>query len=79
MAHEQEHVSNANQKAADKGGEVVSASVTLKTSTCPECGRAYVSGGVTNTAIRYPKNEYGQNQKSADYSSAAGQNINYAV
>lgn len=79
MAHEQEHVSNANQKAADKGGEVVSASVTLKTSTCPECGRAYVSGGVTNTAIRYPKNAYGQNQKSADYSSVAGQNINYAV
>ena len=31
MAHEQEHVSNANRKAASKDGEVLNATVTLKT------------------------------------------------
>lgn len=30
MAHEQEHVSNANRKAASKDGEVLNATVTLK-------------------------------------------------
>lgn len=79
MAHEQEHVSNANRKAASKDGEVLSASVTLKTAVCPECGRAYVSGGVTNTAIKYPSTSYGQNQKSADYPELAGRNVDYAV
>lgn len=43
MAHEQEHVSNANRKAASKDGEVLNATVTLKTAVCPECGRSYVS------------------------------------
>ena len=48
MAHEQEHVSNANRKAASKDGEVLNATVTLKMAVCPECGRSYVSGGVTS-------------------------------
>ena len=51
MAHEQEHVSNANRKAASKDGEVLNATVTLKMAVCPECGRSYVSGGVTNRKI----------------------------
>ena len=68
MAHEQEHVSNANRNAT----------VTLKTAVCPECGRLYVSGGVTNTAIKYPATSYGQNQKSADYPEFAGKNVDYA-
>ena len=79
MSHEQEHVSNAYSKAEKKGGEVVSASVSLKTAICPECGKAYVSGGVTNTAIKYPKTSYGENQKSSDYSKLVGNNIDYAV
>ena len=77
-AHEQEHVSNANRKAASKDGEVLNATVTLKTAVCPECGRSYVSGGVTNTAIKYPATSYGQNQKSADYPEFAGKNVDYA-
>lgn len=78
MAHEQEHVSNANRKAASKDGEVLNATVTLKTAVCPECGRSYVSGGVTNTAIKYPATSYGQNQKSADYPELSGKNVDYA-
>lgn len=52
-AHEGEHVSNAYDKAAQKNGTVVYASVSIHTSVCPECGKTYVSGGTTNTAIRY--------------------------
>ncbi|WP_071837961.1 hypothetical protein [Selenomonas ruminantium] len=53
MSHEQEHVSNAYQKADASNGEVVRASVRLKTDVCPECGRTYISGGETTTQIRY--------------------------
>ena len=48
-AHEAEHVSNAYAKAAEKGGKVVSAGVTIRTSVCPECGRAFTAGGETRT------------------------------
>jgi hypothetical protein len=47
--HEQEHVSNERAKALSEDRKVVAQSVTLFTSTCPECGRVYVSGGVTRT------------------------------
>ena len=53
MAHEMEHVNNAYAKATQKNGKVLQASVTLKTAVCPECGRTYVAGGVTNTRIKY--------------------------
>lgn len=53
MGHEQEHVSNAYQKAELNNGEVERATVRLKTAICPECGRTYISGGVTNTQIKY--------------------------
>ena len=51
-AHEGQHVSNAYSKASEENGRVISASVQIHTSICPECGRSYVSGGVTNTQIR---------------------------
>lgn len=68
MGHEQEHVSNAYQKAKDGNGEVVRASVQLKTSICPECGRTYISGGETNTQIRYynEDNPYQKDMKESD-------------
>lgn len=79
--HEQEHVSNAYTKAAQQGGEVVSASVAIHTAICPECGRTYVSGGTTTTTIRYPNenNPYQQDRKSQDAMKLAGHNVDYAV
>jgi len=53
-AHEGEHVANAYTKAEEKGGKVLSVSVRLQTSVCPECGKNYVSGGTTSTRITYP-------------------------
>jgi len=48
-AHEGEHVRNEQLKADRDGRKVVSQSVSIHTSICPECGRVYVSGGQTKT------------------------------
>ena len=48
-AHESEHVSNEQAKAEQEGRKIVSQTVTLETSICPECKRVYVSGGTTRT------------------------------
>ena len=57
--HEQEHVSREQAKAKRENRHVVSQSVSLHTSVCPECGRVYVSGGVTRTttAANKPKQD----------------------
>lgn len=52
MGHEMEHVVNEQQNAKAEGREVVSQSVQIHTSICPECGRSYVAGGVTKTTTR---------------------------
>lgn len=80
-AHEGEHVSNAYSKAAQDNGTVVNASVSIHTSVCPECGRTYVSGGTTNTMIRYSdeSNPYQQNQKAMDAAQMIGVNIDYVA
>ncbi len=80
-AHEQEHVSNAYQKASQKNGEVLQCSVSMQTAVCPECGRTYVSGGETTTMIKYSDetNPYQKNAKSQDAAMFIGMNINAAV
>ena len=64
LAHEHEHVANAYEKEHDTSvnhshthAHVDSAQVKLKTDICPECGRVYFSGGVTNTVISYIDDE----------------------
>lgn len=47
--HEMEHVTRERAKAAREGREVISQSVTVHTAICPECGKAYISGGTTRT------------------------------
>lgn len=80
-AHEQEHVSNAYKKAAKENGKVVSASVSIHTGICPECGRSYVSGGTTRTQIKYynEDNPYQKDLKNTDRMKYVGMNLNYAV
>ncbi len=76
-AHENEHVSNAYKKAAEKDGQVLRASVAIHTAICPECGRSYVSGGVTHTAIKYPNenNPYQKNRKAQHALAFSGMNF----
>ncbi len=47
--HENEHVARNQAKADREGRKVVSQWVAYHTAICPECGRAYVSGGTTRT------------------------------
>lgn len=75
-AHERQHVSNAMAKASKPGAQLISANVTLKMGVCPECGRTYVAGGVTNTQIKYSEdNPYEKNRKSAESSFLIGNNL----
>ena len=46
-AHEGEHVSNERARAGKEGRRIVSQSVSIHTSVCPECGIVYVAGGET--------------------------------
>ena len=79
-AHEQQHVSNAYQKAAQGNGKVISATVSVHTAVCPECGTAYVAGGETRTAIAYSKeNPYQKNQKAIASANLIGSNVDYVA
>lgn len=80
-AHEQEHVSNAYKKAAQNNGKVINASVSIHTSICSECGRTYVSGGTTNTTIKYSneENPYQRERKAQDALNLIGTNIDYVA
>ena len=79
-SHEQEHVSNAYSKAATNNGRVISATVSLESAICPECGRSYVSGGTTNTQIKYynEENPYQKNLKATDSAKYKGRMIDIA-
>lgn len=51
-SHENEHVRREGAKAKDEDRRVVSQSVAIHMDTCPECGRAYASGGLTKTVTK---------------------------
>lgn len=65
--HEMEHVVREQAKARRDGREVVSQSVTYHTAICPECGRAYISGGTTRT-VTAAKSEPQADQQDAGQS-----------
>ncbi len=80
-AHEQEHVVNAYDKAEQTGGKVVQASVAIHTAICPECGRTYVSGGLTTSKIQYDNEEespYMKARKKMDAQLLPGMNFDMA-
>lgn len=75
MSHEKEHVANAKREGNKPGNELLSATISLKTAICPECGRSYVAGGTTRTLIKYGNSEYDKNKKSADLDAVLGANV----
>lgn len=82
LSHEREHVTNAFQKAAQNNGKVERVSVRLKSAICPECGRTYISGGVTNTQIKYynEDNPYQKDMKESDaVNKYRGMNVDVAA
>lgn len=81
LGHEQEHVANAYNKARNNNGHVERATVRLKTDICPECGRSYISGGETNTQIKYynEDNPYQKDLKQTDAVKYRGANVDIAA
>lgn len=76
MSHEKEHVANAIAEGNEADKELVSATVSLKTAICPECGRAYVAGGTTRTVMKaYGSDPYSKNQKSFESEATKGNRI----
>ena len=68
-AHEGEHVNREQAKAEREDREVVSQSVQIHTSVCPECGKSYVSDGTTRTTTRSER----ENPQPAAAASGPGQ------
>jgi hypothetical protein len=68
-------------KAAQNNGKVLSATVSLRTAVCPECGTVYTAGGTTTTKISYSdeSNPYQQNKKSADAAAVIGRNLDLSA
>lgn len=79
LSHENEHVANATREGNKQGNKLISASVSLKTAICPECGRSYVAGGTTRTLIQYGNSDYDKNKKAADLDALLGANVDVAV
>lgn len=80
-AHENEHVNNAYNKAAKNNGKVLSATVSIHTAICPECGRSYISGGTTNTMIKYTneENPYQKELKAQDATKLRGAHLDLSA
>ncbi len=81
MAHEQEHVANAIAEGNKPNKQLLSATVSLHTAVCPECGRVYVSGGVTHTVISStePGNPYAKLQQDMNRNMLAGMNFDMSA
>lgn len=63
-SHEQEHVAHEQVNAKSEGRRVVAQQVAIHYAICPECGRAYVSGGTTTTVTKPADNAgYGKSLK----------------
>ena len=57
-SHELEHVRREGIKARQEGKQIVSQTVRIMTNTCNECGRIYVSGGLTRTVTRVDMRDF---------------------
>lgn len=51
-SHENEHVARNRTQAEQHGQKISYQTVTINRAICPECGRSYVSGGVTHTVTK---------------------------
>ena len=60
--HENEHVVREQAKAQREDRKVVSQSVSYHTDICPECGKAYMSGGTTRTVTKADNSQQAEQQ-----------------
>ncbi len=74
--HEMEHVARNQAKADREGMKVVSQSVTINRQICTECGKSYVSGGVTRTAMKSDNSDMRFSAGLFDEESGKGKSLN---
>lgn len=79
LAHERQHVSRERAGAARQDRVVLSQSVTLHNSICPECGKIYVSGGVTRTTTANAAETQAIEVYAQDDEAKTGMNVNMRV
>ncbi len=79
MAHEQEHVSREGAKAQAEGRKVISQSVQIFMDVCPECGRAYTSGGKTTTTTKTDNTDYFMDNMKKSLGNQSGKYIDIKV
>jgi ribosomal protein S27AE len=79
MSHEQEHVRSEAANAVAENKKIVSQSVRLQTSICPECGTSYVSGGTTTTVTRAENNNERKDYFFTNYNNIVAQNFGMIV
>lgn len=65
LSHEREHVVRNRAEAEAEGREVTHSSVSLQYATCPDCGKQYVSGGLTRTVTQGIPDRANEMQKNA--------------
>lgn len=75
MSHEQEHVRHEAANAAKENKQIVSQTVTLQTSICPECGKSYVSGGQTRTVTKSNKEDDHKDYFLSNYNDTVAKNF----
>ena len=75
MAHEREHVTNEQARADREDRKVISQTVSVTTSVCPECGKVYVSGGVTRTVTKSDNSEKMTDNASVPQNASEPQNV----
>lgn len=69
--HEMEHVVREQAKAQREGRRVISQSVSIHTAICPECGKAYISGGTTRTTTAAQPEQTKPERKGESFSAVA--------
>lgn len=69
--HEMEHVVREQAKAQREGRRVINQSVSIHTAICPECGKAYISGGTTRTTTASQPEQVTPERKGESFSAVA--------
>lgn len=72
--HERQHVVRERYKAQQNDRKILFQTVSIHSAICPECGRAYVSGGTTRTVTK-GKEEQPSNSKQQNPDSTLGKYV----
>lgn len=81
ISHEREHYNRETSSAKMNNEEILSASISVSRKTCPECGKMYVSGGLTRVTKRVDTDKKAESDyfNNKFYQSTVGKHLPNAV